>query len=816
MTIEKRCRIPAERLRKESTYSKEIETEKRTGDVSKKTLPLQGMIGQDRAVKSMQFGLEMDAAGYNIAVVGPPGTGKSTYVDSIIHYLARKKETPLDWCYIHNFQNPDRPIALSFLPGKGKVFKQEMEELIGECKETIPRAFENNEYKHIKGGIVQRVQGKVDSEMRVLKKEAKEAGYMLQQNPQQLVFVPFKNGAQLLPEEYEALPVEERKQMEQNIILLEQKLENILLHMQQLEKEAAVELSRLNEKISRMAIEPLLNKIKTKYINKQKIQQYLTEMQEDVVKNYREFQGKSKQEDSTKNPFFNEKIATPFLNYQVNLFVTNELTDGAPAIIEPFTNYYNVFGKIEYKSQLASTTTDFTMIKPGAVHLANGGYLVLQAKDLLFDSFSWETLKKILKQGQAVIENIGEQYRYVPTATLKPEPIPLNIKVILICSPLFYEALRRDEDFQKLFKVKVDFDREMDRNRENVANYVSYIHSVREQSDLLPFASSGIRKIIEYGSKLAGSQYKLSTQFNDVSEVIQESHMIARRMGAESIESGHVINALEERRYRSGLMEEKLHDMIQHNKIMIETDGEEIGQVNGLSVIQYDGFMFGFPARITARTFAGTAGITNIERETEMSGSTHSKGVLTLAGYLGGIFAQRRPLGLSAQISFEQHYGGVEGDSASSTELYALLSSLSNVPIKQCLAVTGSINQHGSIQPIGGATEKIEGFFDLCKTKGLTGDHGVLIPVQNIQDLMLKEEVVEAVQKGKFHVYGVENVEQGIELLTGVVAGKREENGRFPRGTLFSKIEHTLEQYTEYIERGISSVALQKYLENKK
>ena len=817
MNIEKICRVPVEKLRKESRYSKEEETIKDKVEVSKKALPLQGMIGQDRAVKSMQFGLEMDISGYNIAVVGPPGTGKSTYVDSIVHYLAEKKESPSDWCYIHNFQNPDRPIALSFLPGKGKVFKQEMEDLIEEFKQTIPLAFENNEYKHIKGEIVQRVQGQVDHDMRVLKEDAKEAGYMLQQNPQQLVFVPFKNGEQLLPEEYEQLPTEERKEMEQKIILLEQQLENILVNMQGLEKEAAIEIGRLNEEVSRVATAPILEKLKSKYTNERKIQQFLNEIQRDVVKNYREFQGKPKQEDPAKNSFFNEKSPKPFLKYQVNLFITNEYTKGAPAIIETFTNYYNIFGKIEYKSQLTSTTTDFTMIKPGAVHLANGGYLVLQAKDLLFDSFSWETLKKILKQEQGVIENIGEQYRYVPTATLKPEPIPLNVKVILICSPLFYEALRRDEDFQKLFKVKVDFDREMDRNDENVSNYVSYIKSVGKQSNLLPFASSGIRKIIEYGSRLAGSQYKLSTQFNDISEVIQESHMIAKRMDAKLIKSEHVERALEERRYRSGLMEEKLHDLIQRNKIMIETDGEEIGQVNGLSIIQYDRFMFGFPARITARTFAGTAGITNIERETEMSGSTHSKGVLTLAGYLGGTFAQKRPLGLSAQISFEQHYGGVEGDSASSTELYALLSSLSNVPIKQSLAVTGSINQHGKIQPIGGATEKIEGFFDLCHTKGLTGDQGVLIPVQNVQDLMLKDEVIEAVKKGKFHVYSVENVEQGIELLTGLVAGKRDESGKFPSDTLFSKIEHTLEQYTEYIERGIpSSIAIKKYLENKK
>lgn len=801
MSLQEECRIPVHKLCKKSVYAKESMHRQSKKEERESILPLKGIIGQTRAVKAMQFGLEMSSLGYNISVVGAPGTGKSTYVDSTIHYYAAKKETPQDWCYVYNFQNPDKPIAISFPPGKGKLFKKEMMEAIEEFQQTIPNAFENNEYTVSKGEIVQRVQSQVDHDMRVLKEKAKEANYMLQQNPQQLVFVPFKDGKKLLPEEYEQLPVEERKKMEQQVILLERQLENVLLNMQGLEKKAADEIKRLDEKLTRMVIKHRINRLKAKYGQKKKIELFLTEVEDDVVKNYQEFQGKSNQNEFSADSFLMEKSSHSFVNYQVNLFVTNEHTKGAPALIEPFTSYYNIFGKIEYKSQFNSTTTDFTMIKPGAVHLANGGYLVLQAKDLLFDPFSWETLKKILKQEQAVIENIGEQYRYVPTVTLKPEPIPLDLKVILICSPIFYEALRRDEDFEKLFKVKVDFDQDMQRNTENVLNYISYIQSVEKKHGLLPFDASAMDKIIEYGSRLAGSQHKLSTQFNDVSEVIQESHLIAHRLAEKEVALEHVMRALEERRYRSGLLEDKLHEMIQRDKIMIQTDGEEIGQVNGLSIIQSDRLLFGFPSRITARTFAGTAGITNIERETKMSGSTHSKGVLTLAGYLGGTFAQNRPLGLSAQLSFEQHYGSVDGDSASSAELYALLSSLARVPIKQNLAVTGSINQHGQIQSIGGATEKIEGFFDVCRAKGLTGEQGVLIPIQNIEDLMLKEEVLEAVQTHKFHVYGIETVEEGIELLTGIPAGTRNEQGEFPEGTLFSKIQATLAQYTSYLDK---------------
>lgn len=482
------------------------------------------------------------------------------------------------------------------------------------------------------------------------------------------------------------------------------------------------------------------------------------------------------------------------------MFINNENTKGAPVITESSPYYYNLFGKIEYKSHMMTTMTDFTMIKPGAIHKANGGYLILQAKDLLQDPFAWGALKKALKYKEAVVENIGEQSRYVPTVTLKPQPIPLNVKVILIGSFFYYQFLAADEDFRKLFKVNVDFDVEMDRTRENIRNYVSFIASMCENENLKHFNCEGLAKVVEYGSRLADNQNKLSTRFNIVSEIVYEASALAEADNSEYVEGKHVNQAIKNKKYRSNRIEEKMQEQIVNKKVLIDTEGAVVGQVNGLSVMGVSGYAFGLPSRITARTYAGREGIINIERETDMSGNIHSKGVLTLNGYLGGKFAQEKPLGLTAQVTFEQLYGGVEGDSASSAELYAILSSLSDVPIKQNLAVTGSVNQMGEIQPIGGVNEKIEGFFDICSLNGLTGDQGVIIPVSNIDNLMLKDEVIEAVKNNLFHIYAVTKIEEGIELLTGVKAGEKDIYGEYEKDSIFYLANNKINEFNKVLK----------------
>ncbi len=490
----------------------------------------------------------------------------------------------------------------------------------------------------------------------------------------------------------------------------------------------------------------------------------------------------------------------PFTRYKVNLFINNEDTEGAPVIAESNPYYYNLFGKIEYKTQMMTTMTDFTMIKAGAIHRANGGYLILQAKDLVMDPYAWEALKKALKYKQAVVENIGEQSRFIPTVTLKPQPIPLNVKVILVGSHYYYSLLSMDEDFKKLFKVNVDFDVEMERTPENIQHYVSFIGSMCERENLKHLDCPAMARVIEFGSRLADGQDKLSTRFNVVSEIIYEASALAESgaFRSEFVDAVHVEMAIKNKKYRSNMIEEKMPPQILHKKVLIDTEGEVVGQVNGLSVMSSSGYSFGLPSRITARTYSGSDGIINIERETEMSGNIHSKGVLTLNGYLGGKFAQEKPLALTAQITFEQLYGGVEGDSASSTELYAILSSLSGVPVRQSLAVTGSVNQMGEIQPIGGVNEKIEGFFDICTLKGLTGQQGVIIPESNVDNLML--EVVEAVKNNKFHIYSVRKIEEGIELLTGLPAGEPDIYGEYPENTIFYLANQKLKEFNKVLE----------------
>ncbi len=763
--------------------------------------PLTDFIGQERAVRAMEFGLTMKAPGYNIYVAGPPGTGKSTYTQAVVSQYAAREKPPQDWCYLYNFTDPDRPLAVALPAGAGQALQKDMEELVADLRTAIPKAFEEGQYERDKAAIVQEFQRQMDDALQRLREEAAQNNFVMKQGPSGFLFVPLKEGKPMSPEEFEALPPEERRWLEERGRHLHQRLEETFQTGRVLEKAARERVRELEKQIVLFAAGPLVERLKEKYRAYPRLVEYLDQVLEDVTTHLDDFKGT--EEKATQPPFpIPWETRDPYLRYRVNLFVNNAGATGAPVVVEPSPHYYNLFGKIEYRSHMGTFGTDFTMIKPGALHRANGGYLILQASDVVVDPIVWDTLKRAMKNRRALVENIGEQYRIVPTVSLRPEPIPLDVKVILIGNPWLYHLLYYfDEDFAKFFKVKVDFDTEMPRTPENLRHYVAFVGAVCRREGLRHFDRSGLAELVEYGSRLAGNQHKLSTRFNEVVEIVYEAAAWADAENAPLVTARHVKRAIEERVYRSNRLEEKIQELMLQGKILVDTSGEAVGQVNGLSVLDVGDYVFGRPSRITARTFMGEEGVVNIERETKLSGNIHSKGVLTLAGYLGGKFAQDKPLCLSARITFEQLYEGVEGDSASSAELFALLSSLADLPVKQSLAVTGSVNQHGEIQPIGGVTEKIEGFFALCKARGLTGDQGVIIPAQNVDNLMLKDEVLEAVEKGLFHIYAIRTVEEGITLLTGVPAGERGPDGTYPEDTVFGRVDRRLRAYAEGLAR---------------
>ncbi|MBF7095505.1 ATP-binding protein [Alkalibacter mobilis] len=786
---------------------------------SKDVAPFESFIGQERAVRAMGFGLGMEAEGYNIFVSGAQGTGKSTYTESAVSQMAKKKDVPKDWCYIYNFNDKDNPIVVSLPAGMGKVFKKDVENLVLELRIIIPKAFESNEYRQQRDNIVQGVRQNLMDLYHEMELEAKEKGFTLQQMQGRVLFLPVKNGKPIQQEEYETYSVEERKQIEEKMHELQNGFNENMRKGQSMEKQANLQILELERKIAYSAAESYFEKLKEKYRDIQKIIEYLDGFIKDVVENHSIFRSSAHLLEGIPNDqqegaaafqggsfmgeggFGMDENELRFIKYRVNLFVNNEKTKGAPVVIESNPNYYNLFGKIEYRSQMMSMTTDFTMVKAGSLQRANGGYLIIQAKDLLMDPLSWNALKKALKYKEAVVENMGEQFRLVPTTTLKPQPVSLDVKVILIGTPIYYTIFSSDEDFEKLFKVKVDFDIEMPRSKDNVCQYVSFVSALCEEGKLKHFDRDALAKIVEYGSRLAADQNKLSTRFNDIKDIVYEASAFAQMNGNEFVTAKHVKTAIDERKYRLNKLEEKIQENITNERIRIQTTGREVGQINGLSVIGLSGYAFGIPTRITARTYMGRAGVIHIERETGMSGSIHTKGVYTLVGYLGGTFARKKQMGLTAQITFEQNYQGVDGDSASSAELYAIISSLSDVPIKQNIAVTGSVDQMGRIQPIGGAVEKIEGFFDICNSKGLTGDQGVLLPEENVSDLMLKDEVLEAVKAGKFHIYTVKTIKEGIELLTDLPAGEENEKGEYPEGSVFYKVTKRLSEAEAYMKK---------------
>lgn len=776
---------------------------RRTADTARFTFvstndlePLVGIIGQPRAVEAVGFGVGMPSPGYNTFALGPSGTGRRTTVLRFLEHQAVSRPVPDDWVYVNNFQDPHRPRALRLPAGRGGQLRSDMNNLIEELSGEIPRAFESEDYERQKEQIARQVAAEKQQEFSQLERYAAERGFAILRTPSGIGIAPVREGRALTPEEFSQLDKPTREHLEDEGRRIQEALNATLRVSRRLDRAARERVQRLDREVAAFTVGPVFDELREAYAAFPAVLEYLGAAQKDIVENVSAFRGLPGGERPELPAVLARLVAAqePSLDkYRVNLLVDNSQTRGAPLIYEVNPTYPNLIGRIEYQAQFGALVTGFTMIKPGVLHRANGGYLVLGVRELLTNPFAWDGLKRALKAGCVRIEDIGQEYRLMTTATLDPEPIPLDIKVVLIGEPaLYYLLYAYDEDLRELFKVKADFAVVMDWTDESAYEYARFIGNVCREEKLRPFAPSAVARIIEQGARMVEDQRKLATRFGDVIDLVREASYWAGVSGRDLVTDEDVLKAVDTRIYRSNRIEELLREMVARELILVSVEGQAAGQVNGLSVVSFGDYWFGRPGRITARISPGREGVVDIQRETKLGGPIHSKGVLTLSGYLAGKYAVDQPLTLSASIAFEQLYEGVEGDSASSTELYALLSSLSGYPIRQGLAVTGSVNQHGEVQSIGGVNEKIEGYYDLCRVMGLTGRQGVLIPADNVQNLMLRMDVVEAVRRGEFHVYPVDTIDQGIELLTGVPAGERQLDGRYPAGTVNAAVEQRL------------------------
>ena len=761
--------------------------------------PCEEIIGQERALKAIQTGLDIKGLGYNIFITGMVGTGRTTTIKKLLEKMEKTEETPDDILYVNNFKNPDEPMLITAPAGKGKRFKEAMENLIGMLRSNIPEMLKSPYYAEEREGIIESQQKKQKILLKNFEDEVSKEGFsviQVQMGPfVRPDLVPLVEGKPTPFNKMEALvkegkyPQEKLEELRKKYEELSDKLEEIFKHLKEIEEETRNLLKQWDARSITPIIKGAIDEIRAKF-DFPKIPEYLDDIEIALLRNIDLFKNQKSEQKVQAQEFLD-----PFLAYRVNLLIDNAETKDAPVVMENNPNYTNLFGSIDLNpTRLGLMQTDFTKIKGGSFLKANGGFLVINALDALVEPGVWPTLKRTLRNQTFEIQNFASLYLF-STSRLKPQPIQCDVKVVLIGDAYIYNLLYYlDKDFKKIFKIKAEFDSEMKKDDETIEEYAAFIKKIADEDKLKPFDKTGIAAVIEYGTRLAGRQKKISTRFHIIADVLREASYWADNDKKDTVGREDVEKAIDERFERVSLIEDKIQEMIEEGTIMIDATGKVIGQVNGLSVYNMGEFSFGKPTRITATTAVGRAGVINIEREADLSGRTHNKGVLILGGYLRGKHAQNKPFSLSASIAFEQSYSGVDGDSASSTEVYAILSSLSKLPLSQNIAVTGSLNQKGEIQPIGGANEKIEGFFDVCKAKGLTGDQGVIIPHQNIQNLMLRNDVVEAVKEERFHIYPVKTIDEGIEILTGVKPGERKEDGTFEEGTVNYLINEELQR----------------------
>ena len=758
--------------------------------------PLDNVIGQKRAVQAIEFGLNMKSPGYNMFVTGIEGTGKSTIIRDIVTQHAKSLPSPVDWCMVNNFKDEYHPKAVSVLKGKATRFSKTVNKLIDDLKKELPKAFEHESYQQRQSEIQKKY---TDQQKDIIKKlEASASQHNIQINRTKAGYqtIPIVEEKAISPEEFLALPKDKQTEIEEKISLVQSEIDATIREINKINQSMNSQIEKLMQEIALFVVKQRIDVIRDEYKECKDILIYLDGVQADILENVQDFIAPTEAKSPLEGLMF--QAAKPsFLRYQVNVLVDQKDLKGAPVIFETNPTYQNVFGLIEKRAYMGTVTTDFTMVQAGSILKANGGYLIMEIESILMNPFVWEALKRTLQNKLLSIEDVASGMGY-GTSSIRPEPIPMEVKVILLGSyHLFHLLQNHDSKFNKIFKVRADFDHEVIKNDDTIQKYARFIARVCKEEKLLPLTPKGVAAIVEYGEKYISNKHKLSIRFGPVMGVLIEADYWARKRNAKQVTDKDVIKAFTEYRFRYNLYEEKIHESYVDNTIMIDVEGDEIGQVNALAVFQIGDISFGRPSRITAETYMGKQGVINIEREAKLSGKTHDKGVLIFSGFLGRTFAQNYPLNLSISITFEQSYGGIDGDSASSTELYAIISSLSGIPIHQGIAVTGSVNQKGKIQAIGGVNQKIEGFFDVCKAKGFTGKQGVLIPRANVKNLMLKKEIIDAVKKRKFHIYQVSTVEEGIEILTGVPAGTADENYEYPVDTVFGKVQAKLKGYLE-------------------
>ena len=753
-------------------------------------------VGQERALEAIRFGVGIQMPGFNLFLLGPSGTGKFGAIREFLTKRAAAEATPDEWCYVNDFKNPKAPRILRVPPGRGIPLREEMNRLQGDVRSAIRSAFESETYAARKRAIEQTVKENEQKTLEEFQREAAKRSIAMVQTPTGVVLAPVRNGEILSPEEFARLPEEEHQQVERTIIELQEQLQETLRQVPRYEQEGREKLRSLNHEVAVFAVGHLIEELSKKYVDLPGVVAFLHDVQEDITGNVDEFLAPPEHPLMALMggmPPAEPRGAALLRRYQVNVLVDHSGRQGAPVVVEDHPTYQNLVGQVEYMSHLGALSTDFTLIRPGALHRANGGYLLLDAHRLLMQPYAWEALKRSLQSSQIRIESLGQMLSLVSTVSLEPQPVALSVKVVLVGERLLYYLLcAYDPDFGELFKVAADFEEQIERNPENDLLYARMLGTLARKEGLLPFERGAVARMIEQCSRLAGDAHKVMTRRRALADLAREAGYLARQAARTAVCADDVQRAIDAQIRRSDRIRRRIEEETLEGTILIDTDGEKIGQVNGIAVMELGQFAFGHPSRITARVRLGKGEVVDIEREVELGGPVHSKGVLILSSFLAARYAADQPLSLSASLVFEQSYGAVEGDSASSAELYALLSGLSELPLRQSLGVTGSVNQHGQIQAIGGVNEKIEGFFDLCQARGLTGSQGVIIPASNVRHLMLRHDVVEAVRNGRFQIFAVETIDQGMEILTGVPAGERGNSGKFPEGSVNARVEARL------------------------
>jgi len=761
-----------------------------------------GVVGQERAIEAIQFGMGLKESGYNIFIAGPSRAGLTHIARTFLEEQAKNEPTPPDWCYVYNFKEPDKPQSLKLSPGRGKDFKKDMEEFINILQSKIPEVFDSDDYRAKENEVQQAFEKERRRIIDELSEQAKEEGFILQFSQVGMVIIPAgEEGQPMSQEDLSQLDEDQKKELREKSDELHTKMKEAIKKIRDAEAEYKEKHSKLDNEIALFVVGQLMEGYVEKYQDEEDIQEFLKMLQEDILENVGDFKKKAEEQQQGPQLPMQQREAT-FRKYEVNVLIDNSETEGAPVVVESNPAYPNLFGTIERQAWFGALFTDFTMIKPGALHKANGGYLVMKALDLLKWYLSYEAINRALHDQEIKIEDLGELYGLFSTRTIRPEPVPLNLKIVLTGDPYIYQLLYiYDERFQRFFKVKAHLDDQMDNDEEKKLQCARMIGRFCEQKSIRHFDRTGVARLLEHSMEMTEDREKLTLELGNISDIIKEANYFAGLDEAEHIAYRHVDTAVEKRRYRSNLIEERVKELVEKEIFWVETDTWKTGQVNGLSVYMTGDHEFGKPGRITASVSVGNGGVVAIERESKMSGNLHTKGVMILTGFLRDRFARNKPISLTATLCFEQSYGLVEGDSASSTELYVLLSALAEVPIYQGIAVTGSVSQKGEIQPVGGVHHKIKSFYDICKHKGFNGKQGVVIPEKNIRNLVLPREVVDAVKDGRFHIWPVSTIEEGIEILTGTEAGEMQADGTYPEGTLFRKVDERLKKIAEIVKQ---------------